>query len=88
MADENIQVIQVNGAVLIGNLQGNLLRTPRAIAIYPAENKVFVKELFGQPEEITLHNMVFSYEADPNLVKIYREAVTGLTLTNQMPKEK
>lgn len=85
---ENVKVIQCQGSVLIGQMmndrQGEVMENPRALAIAPGQ--VQILELFGRPKRITIHNMLFSYDADEELSRHYAEAVTGLSITTQMPK--
>jgi hypothetical protein len=76
---------------MVGNVGGNehILLNPRRVHIAPTNDPgrvtVHYLMLLGDPKELRLHQIAFTHDAAPELVRSYMEAITGLTLAKAVP---
>lgn len=89
MESSAIRIVRADGFLIMGILGANNLDSPRVLEIGQGPNgQVGVKflQFIGQPKSIVLGNLAFSYEClDENIIRGYRESVTGLSLANKLP---
>lgn len=91
-----VTVVQVGGVMFIGKLlmvsaKGPALINPRVIKIGGVtpngDVQLQFQVLIGEPKEITLHNMLFSYDADESLERAYKTAVSEIEIVKTMPQQ-
>ena len=91
-----ITVIQIhNGALLIGEIETMIglsisIQAPRVIRMQDqggGQVSVQFLTMLGDPKEVRVDQgqIALHYEPDDGLMKLYREAVTGLTLATKIP---
>lgn len=89
----NIQIVQVGGTMFIGNLMNtgveSIITNPRVLKIVPVDEKGTVKvhflKIIGDPKEIKVYEMLFSYAAPDMITRAYMEHVTGLVMARSVP---
>jgi hypothetical protein len=90
-----VMVVQVGGIMFIGDLRmaearGPVLIEPRVLKISGVnaggDVQLHFHVLIGQPKEIMLHNMLFSYDADESLIRAYTTAVSDIVVASEIPK--
>ena len=77
-----ITIVRTDGMLLIGDLQMNCLKEPRAIMVSPDGTKLFFQQLIGLPKELYLDMPVaLRYEPpEEALIDKYREVVSGIVI--------
>jgi len=86
-----IKLYRVDGMLIIGEAAVGLVKSPRVIEMIPAANgqmQLRFLMLIGNPKEIIMSGEAFSYNCeDEQLLNVYREAVTGLTIAKTLPEK-
>jgi hypothetical protein len=97
---ENIKIVQAGGMMFIGNLiqvrpddMGRvsgywILTNPRVVRIgQPNQSgiaQIFLLKIVGNPKDIRIHDISFSYEPDREFVSAYMQDVTGLVMAKNL----
>jgi hypothetical protein len=82
-----LSIVSTSSNLLIGDLEGDILKQPYMIMLAPGEKGemlIFISSVIGKPNEIKLINPAFSYEVEDDQIKnMYLERITGLTLPSK-----
>lgn len=77
-----ITIIRTDGMLLVGDMEMNRLKEPRALMITPDGKNVYFAELIGRPTELYFDApAALRYEPhEQGLIDKYREVVSGIVI--------
>lgn len=76
----NVWLVKDGEMIVMGTLEGYTLHSPRVIVKTP-EGRLMPVDLLGRPKKLQIAQNTTRWEvSDPELIRTYREEVSGLVL--------